>query len=98
MDRHERVIREDADQVRVPADADLLAEENERHGIEGAPDFDVAIGVDRALATREIRKPLGCERLEGRLLDLEEVGPDLAARRPVNAEPRDGPIPVSQER
>ena len=43
-------------------------------------------------------KRLGRERLQRRLLDLDEVRPDLATRRAVNAEPRDRPIPVPQER
>ena len=96
--RDERVAVEDAHQMRVPAHADLLAEQRERHRIEGAADFDVAIGVDGALATAEERKALGREGLQRRLLDLEKVRPDLAPRRPVNAEPRDRAIPVPQER
>ena len=41
---------------------------------------------------------LAGERLQRRLLDLDEVRPDLAARRAVNAQPRDGAIPVPQKR
>ena len=89
---------EDADQMRVPPHADLLAEQRERHRIERAADFDVAIGVDRALAAAEERKALGRERLQRRLLDLDEVRPHLAARRAVNAQPRDRAIPVPQKR
>jgi hypothetical protein len=55
---HERVAVEDTDQMRVPADADLLAEQHERHGIEGAADFDVPIGVNCALPTAEAREAL----------------------------------------
>ena len=40
--------------------AEPPTEQHERHRVERAGDFDVAIGVDRALATREARK-----RLEG---------------------------------
>ena len=58
---------------------------------EGFTDFDVAIGVDRALAAGETRKALARERLQRRVLDLNEVRPDLAARRPVDPEPRDRP-------
>ena len=46
----ERVALEDAHEVRVPAHADALAEQRERHRIKGAADFDVTIGMDRALA------------------------------------------------
>ena len=76
----------------------LLAEQRERHRIERAADFDVAIGVDGALAAGEERKRLGGERLQRPLLDLDEVRPDLAPRRAVNAQPRDRAIPVPQER
>src|SRR6202035_2151898 len=60
--------------------------------------FDVAIGVNGPLPGGEERKGLAGERLQGPLLDLQEVRPDLAARGPVNAEPRDRAIPVPQER
>ena len=73
-------------------------EQRERHRIEGAADFDVAIGVDGALAGREERKRLGGEGLQRPLLDLDEVRPHLAPRRPVNAQPRDRAIPVPQKR
>jgi hypothetical protein len=53
VDGHERVAGEDADQVRVPAHADVLPEERQGHGIERAPHFNVAIGVDSALAAGE---------------------------------------------
>ena len=43
-------------------------------------------------------KAVAGERLERRLLDLDEVRPHLAARRAVNAQPRDGAIPVPQKR
>src|SRR5262245_15775169 len=95
---HERVAGEDADQVRVPAHANVLPEERQWYRIKRAADFDVAIGVDRALAAGEERKRLGRQRLERRLLDLDEVRPDLAARGAVNAQPRDRAIPVPQER
>jgi hypothetical protein len=91
------VVREDADQVPIPADADFLAEERERR-IERAADFDMAIGVDRALAAGEVRKGLGRERLQHRLFALDEMGPHLAACRAVDAQARDGPIPLPQER
>ena len=96
--RDERVVVEDADQVRVPPHADALAEQRERHRIERAGDFDVPIGVDGPLAGAEERKRVAGERLQRRLLDLDEMRPDLATRRAVNAQPRDGPIPVAQER
>ena len=60
----ERVTDENADQVRVPAHPDVLPQERQRHGIERAADFDVAIGVDRALAAGEARKRLGRQRLQ----------------------------------
>ena len=96
--RDERVAVEDAHEVRVPAHAEPLPEQRERHRIERAGDFDVAIGVDGALAAREERKRLDGERLQRPLLDLDEVRPDLATRRAVNAQPRDRAIPVPQER
>ena len=58
----------------------------------------MAIGVDGALAGGEERKRLAGERLQRPLLDLDEVRPHLAARRAVNAQPRDGAIPVPQKR
>ena len=48
--RDERVAVEDAHEMRVPPHADALAEQRERHRIEGARDFDVAVGVHGALA------------------------------------------------
>ncbi len=95
---HERVHLEDAHQVRIPLHAETLAEEGERHGIERAAHFDVPIGVDRPLAGGEERKRGAGERLQRRLLDLDEVRPHLAARRAVNAQARDGAIPVPQKR
>ena len=98
MDGDERVVVEDAHQARVPAHAEPLAEQRERHRIERAGDFDVAIGVDGPLAGREERKGVAGERLQRALLDLDEMRPDLATRRAVNAEARDRPIPLAQER
>ena len=89
---------EDADQARVPAHAESLPEQRERHGIERAGDFDVPIGMDGPLAGREERKRVDGERVQRALLDLDEMRPDLATRRAVNAEARDRPIPLPQER
>src|SRR5207247_1845565 len=82
----------------VPPDADTLAQQSERHGIEGPAHFDVPIGVDRALAAGEDRKGLAGKRVERPLLDLDKVRPDLAPRGAVNAQPRDRAIPVPQKR
>jgi hypothetical protein len=55
----------------VPSHAEPPPEQRERHRVERPTDFDVAIGVDRALATRETRcphRPAGSEagaRLDG---------------------------------
>jgi hypothetical protein len=38
------------------------------------------------------------QRLQRRLLDLDEMRPDLAARRAVNPQPRNRTVPVPQER
>src|SRR6266545_3586821 len=94
----ERVPVEDAHEVRIPLHAEPLTEEDERHGIEGAGDFDMPIGVDRPIARGEERKRGTGERLQRGLLDLDEVRPDLAARRAMNAEASDGPIPLPQKR
>ena len=94
----ERVHVEDAHQVRIPLHAEPLAEQGERHRIERATDFDVPIGVDRPLARGEERKGGAGEGLQRRLLDLDEVRPHLAAGRAVNAQARDGAIPVPQKR
>ena len=75
--RDERVGVEDADEVRVPAHADPLPEERERHGIEGAGDFDVAIGVDGALAAGEER-----ERPRWRAAAARAARPRRSASRP----------------
>ena len=97
MDHHERVALEDADQARVPLHAHAPAEQRERHRIETAVDFDMAVGVHRPRAGGENRKRRRRERLEGALLRLDEMGPDLAARGSVNPQPRDGAIPVLQK-
>src|SRR4029078_9914231 len=75
-----------------------LAKQRDRHRVERAADFDVAIGVDRPLAAAEEGKGLTRERLQRRLLDFNEVRPHLAAGRTVNAQARDGAIPVPEER
>ena len=94
----ERVALEDAHEMRIPAHADALAQQRERHRIEGPRDFDVTIGVDGALAGREIRKRVECEGLQGSLLDLHEVRPHLTSRGPVNPQTGDRAIPVPQKR
>jgi hypothetical protein len=94
----QRVVRKDADQMRVPLHADVLAQQRERDGVKRAIDLDVAIGVDRALAGTKERKCGRRERLEGALLGLDEMGPDLSAGRAMDLEPCDGPIPVPQMR
>ena len=58
----------------------------------------MAIGVDGPLAGGEERKGGAGEGLQRALLDLDEVRPDLAAGRAVNAEARDRAIPLPQER
>ena len=75
----ERVALEDAHEVRIPAHADALAEQRERHRIKGAGEFDMAIGVNRPFARQEERKGVDGERLQRPLLDLYEVGPAGAA-------------------
>jgi len=84
----ERVAMEDAHEVGVPPYAEPLPEQRERHRVERAADFDMAIGVDRALAAGEKGKRLTGERVERPLLDLDKVRPDLAPRRAVDAQPR----------
>lgn len=59
VDRDERIAVEDAHQMRIPAHADLLAEQREWHGIERATDFDVAVGVDGPLPAAKERKAFG---------------------------------------
>ena len=56
------------------------------------------VGVDRPLARGEEGKRGRGEGLQRALLDLDEVRPHLAARRAVNAQARDGAIPVPQKR
>lgn len=73
MDRDERVVVEDAYQVGIPPHAQALPEQRQRHRIERARDLDVAIGVHGPLATGEEWKALTRERLQRRLLDLDEV-------------------------
>jgi hypothetical protein len=53
---HQRVHVEDAHEMRIPLHAEPLAEEDERHGVERAPHFDVPVGVDGRLAGGEDRK------------------------------------------
>ena len=50
------------------------------------------------LAGAEERKGRRGQRLEGALLGLDEMGPDLPAGRPMDPQPRDGPIPLPQMR
>ena len=94
----QRVAVEDAHEVGVPSHAEPPTEQRERHRVERPGDFDVAIGVDRALATREARKRLDGEGLQHPLLDLDKGRPDLASRGAVDAQPRDRAIPVPQKR
>ena len=98
MHHHERVYLKDAHEVRIPLHAEPLAEEDERHGIEGATHFDVPIGVDGPLLRGEERKRGAGEGLQRGLLDLDEMRPHLAAGRAVNAQARDGAIPVPEKR
>ena len=58
----------------------------------------MAIGVNRPFARQEERKGVDGERLQRPLLDLHEVGPDLAPRGAVDAKPRDCAIPLLQKR
>ena len=54
--RHDqRLAVERHTEVRVPLHAEPLTEQRERHSVERPSDFDVAIGVDRALAAGEVR-------------------------------------------
>jgi hypothetical protein len=94
----ERIALKNAHQMPIPAHPDAVPEQRERHGIERTGHFDVPIGVDGALAGREEGKRVYGERLQGPLLDFDEVRPDLATRRAVNAKPGDRPIPVPQKR
>jgi hypothetical protein len=66
----------------------------ERHGVEGAAHFYVPIGMDRPLAREEERKDVDGQGLQGALLDLDEVRPDLAPRGAMNAEPGDRSVPA----
>ena len=75
-----------------------MAEQREGHGIEPAGDFDMTVGVDGTLAGAEERKRGGGQGLQRRLLGLDKVGPDLAPRGAVDAEPRNGAIPLPQKR
>jgi hypothetical protein len=95
---HERVHVEDAHQLRIPLHAEPLAEEGERHRIERPTHFDMPVGVNRPLAGREERKGGAGEGPQRLLLDLNEVRPDLAASRAVNAQAGDRAIPVPQKR
>jgi hypothetical protein len=94
----ERVAVEDAHEVGVPSHAEPPPEQRQGHRVERPGDFDVAIGVDRTLATGEARKRVDGEGLQRSLLDLDKMRPHLATRRPVNAQARDGAIPVPQKR
>ena len=50
------------------------------------------------LARREEWKRVGGQRVQRALLDLHKMRPDLATGRAVNAETRNRPIPLAQER
>ena len=54
--------------------------------------------MHRPRAAGKDRERRGGERLQGALLGVDEVGPHLTAGRPVDAQPRDGAIPVPQKR
>src|SRR5262249_8513798 len=49
-------------------------------------------------ARRSRRTEMDRARLQRRLLDFDEMRPDLTTRRAVDAEPRDRPIPLPEER
>ena len=88
---------EDADKMAIPANAHRLAEQVVRYGVEGAGDLDVTVGMDAASAALEDGERLDGQWFQGRLLDLEEVAPDLAPGRAVDAETSHGAIPVPEE-
>ena len=98
VDQDERIGLENAHQLRIPLHADALAEKGERYGIERAAHFDMPIGVDGPLASGEERKGGAGEWLQRPLLDLDEMRPNLTARGAVNAQARNGAIPVAEER
>ena len=81
----ERVHLEDAYEVRVPVGAHRLPQQVQGNRIERPIHLDMAVGMDRALAALEVRKRVGGERPQRRLLDLEEMRPHLASRGAVNA-------------
>ena len=99
MHGDERVGVEDADQVRIPPHADPLPEQGERHRDRTRPRLRRARRCARS-ARRSVKNGNASagERLQRPLLDLDEVRPDLAPRRPVNAQPRDRAIPVPEKR
>src|SRR5438132_2458049 len=87
----------DADQPLVPAHSDRLADQVMRRAVEGALDFNVAVRMDRAGPDLEELEALFGQRSQGRLLDFQEVGQDLAASGAVNSELGRLPVPALEE-
>ena len=79
MDAEQRVVPVDADQVTIPArpDAHRLVDQMRRHRVEGAFDLHMAIGVDAPSTALEEGEGFRGERLQGFVIGLEEVRPDL---------------------
>src|SRR3989442_13972699 len=68
------------------------------HGVVAAANFDMTIGMDGARARFEEGEGLGGQRRQGGLVGFEKVSPDLAARRAVDPQARDRPVPMPQVR
>ena len=66
-DGSRRVVVEDPHKVCIPLHAYALAQEGERHRVEGAPYFDVAIEMYGARPVAEEREGLSRARLQGAL-------------------------------
>ena len=83
-----------AHQMAIPLGAYLLADEGVRHRIERAIDLDVSIGMHRAAANLEQAEWLAGQWLEQRLLHFEKMPQHLLTRGAVDAQLRDGAVPV----
>jgi len=78
---HALALDVDADELRVAAHPDRLADVTGRHGVEPLLELDVVVGVDLAARPRGRIEPLAHERLEcGLLRRLEDREGTLAGR------------------
>src|SRR5207302_370237 len=87
----------DSDQARLPADPDALATVLRRHRVISAPQFDVAVGMNRAARLLETGEQTGGQGQEFWLLHFLKDPADLLLGRPMDARVGNVLLPLSQK-